>query len=77
MASQKLFNDSNLIGKKGNLLVFKNTNGVNYMSTSALGERHITIYGLGDKLMVGSTYLDEPIDPKLDEVQFEKLHRSA
>jgi hypothetical protein len=31
MGSKKLFKDDNLIGKKGNLLVFKNVNKIDYM----------------------------------------------
>lgn len=41
-------------------------NKVDYMLAASHGGSHVTLYGVGDKLMVGATYLDEPIDPKLD-----------
>lgn len=78
LGSKKLFNDNNLRGKKGNLLVYKNVNKVNYMLTARHDSgSHVTIYGVGDKLMVGATYLDEPIDSKLDEAHFDSVLRNA
>jgi hypothetical protein len=55
MGSQKLFQDNNLIGIKGNLLVFKNTNKIDYILASKLGDRQITVYAVGDRVMVGYT----------------------
>lgn len=77
LASAKLFGDTNMQGIKGNLLVYKNVNRVNYMLAANHKGKHVTIYGVGDKLMVGATYLNEPIDPKSDEKHFEEVLRNA